>query len=167
MSQKDYEKRLFLGLDSRPSEFHFTGIVRDLGKPTGQCTCGHSIRHEYVVADLKGTVKILGSECIGNYHFLNHIREEIEKEKERLALLEKQKEDETLNSLLEERLRLIKIAREIKSDYDYERKLTPYPIYEIAWKGNLKAVLRLKTAKGKIKKLEGIIANYKKVLGVK
>ena len=163
---KDYQIKLYLGLDSRPSDFHYTGVCNDLGRPTGQCVCGHAIRYEYVVADATGVSRKLGSECIENYEFLNHIQAEVQVEKERLALLEKQKEDETLSLLLEERTKLIKIAKAIKLDCDLDNKLTPYPIYEIARKGNLKAILALKTTKGKIKKVESIISKYKKVLGI-
>jgi hypothetical protein len=167
MTNNHYNERLYLGLDSRPTEFNYTGVCNDLGKPVGQCACGHAIRYEYVVADSNGISRKLGSECIENYSFLSHIQKQIEEDKQQKLLLEKQSEDSELQTLLDERKALIDIAKKIKRDYDYQGQMTPFLIYEIAWKSRLKPIEKLKTTKAKIKNLKVIIARYKEILGVK
>lgn len=49
--------------------WEYRGVCMDLGKASGRCTCGHTIRFEFLIEKDGHSPVVLGSECINSYIF--------------------------------------------------------------------------------------------------
>jgi hypothetical protein len=54
-----------------PSEWEHTGVVNDLGRPEGECACGHAIRYEFCLEHPDGRKAVVGSTCIDHFEHIN------------------------------------------------------------------------------------------------
>jgi hypothetical protein len=58
----------FLNRLGDPTEWEHTGIVNDLGKPTGTCICGHPIQFEFEIQNTRtGEKAHVGSVCVDHF----------------------------------------------------------------------------------------------------
>ena len=58
----------FLNRLGDPTEWEYTGVVNDLGKPTGTCICGHPIQFEFQIENPRtGEMAHVGSVCVDHF----------------------------------------------------------------------------------------------------